>query len=633
MAQPKAKLDEDYVKRYILAAREEAYDSKRDRMSLNENNYDMFQLRHDFSHKKEGQSTEILSKQRMGTLQIVSFFQQALVDIGEWWRVVPLDGSDGSAMPIRPEEIQKLTNYMLKKANYFSHVGQMVQSAVLGALGISKVYGYLCPKPKYKSRAEGKGKSYKKIVVTVEDKTWELGFSVIRQENYYPDPTGSKTYRVEDQFIDLTEVRRYAEGDYAIYDMSVVDKLQPYGGTNDIQDVKKAREDGQNIAYRGMRPRVKITEFWGDIVDEHTGEMMMENCVCTLANDQYVIRKPTPNPLWHQKSPYVTAPLIEVANSEWHVSIMDAATQHNRALIELFNLTLDSAMMQAHGIKQLRTDWLLDPKQVSDGIRAGDTIQVSNACPPGMKALESVVVGEVSPQTMPIMNLVSQELNASMLSNDLRQGVMPFRQVKATEVVEASNTITSVFQGIAKNVEAKLVLPELQMSWETIAQNWDLIDIDTFKSLFGPERGEVLAQMKPQDVFVNTMNGIKFEVFGISLTLGKAQDFRKLQMLLQTIGASEVLIEEFVKKYDFGKLLGEILTSLDIDKKKIETDHISQQMGAAGPSTQQPGGAPGSSPNQMSQVPQASAGSMSDIFQQPNFPGSSALANARGGPQ
>lgn len=629
----KAKLDEDYVKRYILACREESYEAKRTRMDLNRNNFDMYHLRHDFSHKKEGQSTEILSKQKMGTEQIRSFFQQALVDIGEWWHVVPLDGTDGSAMPIRPEEIQHLTNYMLKLANYFSHVGNMVQFAVLGALGISKMNGCLKPKPKYKTKAEGKGKSYKKTVVAVEDKTWELELNIVRQENYYPDPTGSKRHIVEDQFMDLTDIRKYSEGEYAIYDLSVVDKLEPWNGGLDVQEYKKSREQGQNLPYRTMRPRAKLTEFWGDIVDEHTGEMLMENCVCTLANDQHVIRKPTPNPLWHQKKPYIAAPLLEVANSEWHTAIMDAATQHNRALIELFNLTLDSAMMQAHGIKQLHTDWLLDPKQVSDGVKAGDTLQVSSACGPGQKVLESVVTGEISSQTMPILNLVSQELNASMLSNDLRQGVMPFRQVKATEVVEASNTITSVFQGIAKNVETKMILPELQMAWETIAQNWDLIDPDTFKALFGAQRGEELSQMKPQDVFVATMNGIKFEVFGISLTLGKAQDFRKLQMLLQTIGASEVLIEEFTKKYDFGKLLGEILTSLDIDKKKIESDQISQQMGQApqGQSMQQPGGAPGASPDQMSQVPQASAGSMSDIFQQPNFPGSPAIANARGG--
>lgn len=627
------KLDESYCVRYVLACREEAYEAKRNRMTLNRDNFDMYHLRHDFSHKKDGQSTEILSKQKMGTEQIRSFFQQALVDIGEWWRAVPSDGSDGSNMPIRPEEIQKLTNYFLKQCNYFSHVGNMVQFAVLGALGISKCHGYLCPKPKFRTKASGKGSTYKKTVVATEDKTWELQFDIVRQENWYPDPTGSKRYRIEDQYIDLTLLRQYAEGEDSYYDKAVVDKLQSWNDGQDLQEYKKAREQGQNTPTRTMRPRVKVTEFWGDIVDEKTGEMLFENCVMTLANDNFVIRKPMPNPLWHQSDPYVAAPLLEVANSEWHTAIMDAATKHNRALIEIFNLTVDSAMMSAHGIKQLRTDLLLDPKQASDGIRPGDTLQVTSACQPGQKVIEAVITGEVSPQTLQIMNIVNQELNASMLSNDLRSGVMPFRQVKATEVVEASNTITSVFQGIAKNVETKMILPELQLAWETTAQNWDLIDAEVFKSLFGAERGEQLSQLKPQDVFVATMNGIKFEVYGISLTLSKAQDFRKLTTLLQTIGSSEVLIEEFVKRYDFGKLLGEILTALDIDKKKIETDQVSQQLAAVpgGPGMQQPGGAPGGMPQQMSQIPQAGAGSLADIFGQKPFPGSPAVAARSGG--
>jgi hypothetical protein len=625
------KLTDSYVKRYVNSCREEAYQSKTSRMALNRDNYDMYHLRHDFSHKKDGQSTEILSKQKMAVEQIKSFFQQALCDLGEWWRAVPADGSSGELMLIRPEEIQKLTNHMLQKANYFSHVGNSVQSALLGSLAVTKVHGCMESKPKYKVRSEGRGKSFKKYVEAVEDKTWQLALDIIRQENYFPDPTAEKgRYRIEECYLDLTTVRQLSEEPYAIFDKEVVKNLQPWTGGDSLQEMKKSREQGQNTVVGSMRPRVKLTEFWGDIVDDKTGEVLFENCVVTIANDTHIIRKPTQNPLWHQRAPIIAAPLLEVANSVWHTALMDAATKHNRSLIEIFNLVLDAAMMQVHGIKQLRTDVLADPKQVSDGIRAGDTLQVTSALPAGAKVLEPLIAVEIPAQAMNVMNVLSQEFNASALTNDLRQGVMPFRAVKATEVVEASNTITSVFQGLAKNVEAKLIQPELELSWMTIAQNWDLIDREVFISLFGKERGEFLSQIDPQDVFVNTVNGVRFEVYGITLTLGKTQDFRKLTTLLQTIGSSEVLIEEFTKRYDFGKLLGEIMTSLDLNKKKLEVDQATQalsQGGGGDPLAQ--AGAPGA-PNQMSQVPQAGAGSLADIFQQPNFPGSPALAG-RGG--
>ncbi len=633
------KLDESYVRRFVLACRNEAEEAKRDRMLMNRDSYNMYHLRHDFSHKREGQSLEVLSKQKMAVEQTKSFFQQALVDLGDWWRCVPQnDAATGEEMQITPEEVQKITNWMLKKADYYSHVGNAVQSALLGALAITSIGGKMASKPKFTVRKEGRGKNYRKYVEKTEDQSWELCLEIIRQENYYPDPTGAGLYEIIDSFVDLSEVLRLSEGEDAIYDPAEVAKIKPFSGDEADQSFKKAKEQGQNVTQAGMRPRVKITECWGTIIDDKTGEVMCSNCVTTIANDDQIIRKPTPNPLWHQGRPINSAPLIEVANSVWHTALMDAPTKHNRALIEIFNLVLDAAMMEVHAIKQLRTDCVKNPEKLSDGIKPGSTIEVTSALPVGATVLEAITTVKIPREALEIMNILQQEFNSSALTNDLRQGVMPFRQVKATEVVEASNTITSVFQGVAKNVETRLIQPELQLAWQTTAQNWDLIDKEVFISLFGPERGEELSQMAPQDVFVNTVNGLKFEVYGITLTLGRNADFKKWMQLLQTIGSSEVLIEEFTKKYDFGKLLGEILTSLDLSKKKIELDATAQQMNAApqgpAPAPQgaqaQPGGAPGAGPNPQSQIPQAAAGSLASIFGTPNFPGSPALAG-RGG--
>jgi len=310
----------------------------------------------------------------------------------------------------------------------------------------------------------------------------------------------------------------------------------------------------------------------------------------------------------------------------WHYALMDAPTKHSRALIELYNLIIDSTMKSVHGINQLRVDMLDDAAQVSGSIPWGTTLKVNSMLPPGAKVMESVIVGEVPQKSLDVLNLIQQELNSSSLTNDLRQGVMPFRAVKATEVVEASQTITSVFQGIAKNVEARLIQPELEKAWQTVCQNLDKISKEELQALFGRERGEQISQMQPEAVFVATVNGVKFQVFGVSMTLSKAQDFRKLTTLLQTVAGSEVLLEEFVKKYDFSKVLGEIMTSLDIDKSKMELPEIKQaRMGGAEMGGQVP------QPNQMSQTPGAGSGSLADIFaggpamQSTQFPGSRAL--------
>ena len=610
------KLTNEYCKRYILACRDESEMSKDNRMSLNRDNFSMYQLEHDFNHKAKGQSKEILSKVRNSVEQIKAFFQQALADLDDWWSMQARDGSDGSAMLIRPEEAQKLTNYMLKTADYFNHIGKTVQLGLLGSLSITRVHGEMYNKPRFTVRKEGKNKGYRKSVEVEDQKAWRLRFDEIRQEDYYPDPLGDKLYEIAECELDMHIVKALAEGDDAIYNKAAVEQLKPWGD-GDLQREKRARETGQNNPVRSMRPRVKITELYGNIIDEETGDILLENCLVTLANDDVIIREPVENPHWHQRSTIVAAALIEVANSVWGIALMDAGTKHNRSLTELFNLMLDSAMKTVWGINQIRIDDLADPKQITDGIAWGTNLKINSSMPPGTKVMEPVVTGEVSGEVFNLFNLLNQETLTSMMTNDLRMGAQSMRAVKATEVVAAENSITSVFQGIAKNFEEKKVQPELELTWLTIAQNWDLIDRETFISLFGRERGEQLAGLSPQDIFVETVNGFRFEVFGISKTLRRQADFRKWTTLLQIVGGSEVLIEAFLARYSFEKLMGEIMTSIDIDKSKIEQDQQTRaqnNVGAAA-SISQPGGAPGALPDMMSQTPAPpSASSPLDAF-------------------
>ncbi len=159
-------------------------------MLLNRDNFAQYQLEHNFEHKQEGQSREVLSKVRNAVESSKSFFQQALADLDDWYRIVARDGTDGIGMPITPSEMQTLMNYMLKQCDYFSHVGFSTQLGLLGSLAVSEVGGEMVPKPKFKTKAEGRGSKYKKHVVVTEDKAWELRFSTIRQEDYFPDPNG-----------------------------------------------------------------------------------------------------------------------------------------------------------------------------------------------------------------------------------------------------------------------------------------------------------------------------------------------------------------------------------------------------------------------------------------------------------
>lgn len=591
----KVKITDSEVIKWILACRDEADEAKRDRMQMNRENYDAFHLRYDFSHKEEGQSREVLAKQAMAVEQNKSFFQQSLADFGEWWKANAAYPDADLIMPIRSHEITKVCDHLLEEANYFSHVGNSIESAMLGALVISKLSGCRKKKPKFVARKKGRGKALKRWVDKIDDETWIPRFSVVRQDNYYPDPDGKGLYEIEDSWVDYHELLEMAEYDED-FDLAMIRSL-PTGGTIDAEEQSgRARETGQNTTNSSHRRKVKLTEYWGTILDPSSGREAYCNIQAIVADDTHLILPPRPNPLWSQESPYTVSPLMEVANSVWHKAPMDAPTKYEHAMTEMYNLFVDAGIRQVHAVSQIRSDWLKDPAQVSDGIPPGAALDVNSFAPPGAKVLEPLTQVQIPPDAFNIYGIMEQGFNSSAMTNEFRANPGQ-SNASATAIVEASQTITSVFRGMSKNYEARQSQKELEKLWKLTAQNWDLIDKEIFVSLFGRQRGEELAQIPAEEIFAGTVAGTKFKVFGITMTLAKAQDFQKLTTLLQTIAASPVLMEEYVKKYDIGKTLGEIMTALNIDKQKLEIPQAVQNTMA--PPQE---GVPLAEPNQMSQV-------------------------------
>lgn len=589
----------------ITNYRNEATEAKRSRMDMNKENFDAYHLRQDWSHKKKGQSREFLPKVSTAVEQNSSMIQQGLMDIGEWFSVDAQLGIDPDTLAIKPSDIYKLTYRQLEKDGFVKKVGDAVKLGMLGGLIIAKVGGKYANKPKYVVEKELKKGKYTQKLVKKTDKAWQLDIQLIRQEDYYPDPTGRGLYEMCDSYMDLWQVKALSEGDDAIYDAEAVSQLSgSFDDSGTDQAWNKSRETGQDVANAGFRKQVKITEIWGSLLDSE-GNICYENHVCTIANDRFVIQKPMPNPWWHQESPFVTAPLLSVPHAVWPKAIMDAATRLNIAYNEVFNLLLDSGIMSVHGIKQIRMDWLEDPSQVSDGVGQGDTIKVNNSAPVGAKALESVFTGGQPSEATNILGMLGQEQSAAMFTNEIRSGGADMKNVRATAVVENSQALNNMANGIIKNLEGDedsgFITRVLAKSWKCIAQNMDDMDSKEVETLLTREKAQMLLSMGREQIFADTVQSCKFRVFGVSAVMNKMKEFTKLQAMLQTIFSNPMLTEAFMQKYSIPKLLTEIMRELDIKTFKLEADVTEGgNLEAAAPVGNE-------APNTQSQIPQAAA--------------------------
>lgn len=586
---------DEYVQ-IITTFRDIAKNAKQNRMDLNAENFNVYHLKQDYTDKIKGQSREFLAKQATITEEFTTFIQQGLVDQRKWFSIEKLPGAPQSV--ITPEIAEKILQYQLEKNGIYNYIGDMIKLGALGSLMISKVGGKYVPVPTYKAESivdeQGKRKfSLKKKI----KKKWQLSLGLTRQEDFYPDPTGDGLYIIEEMEMDYHTLLQIAEKNPDSYDVSAVKELQASPMLD--QRAKKSRETNQNDNLSTNRKRIKVTEFWGTLVDEE-GNVKFENCVCTIANDHIVIRKPEDNPLWHGDHPYVHNPIIRVPKSVWHKALADAPTMHNKALNDLYNLMLDGGMMEAHGIKQIHENWLEDPDQISDGIPAGTTLRLNTTAPPQGKVVEQVATGTVGDNALEMFNITYTELASAYMSNQFRQGVLPDRSVKATEIVASNNALTGVFSGIVKVIETGQMTDLLRKSWLTTIQNLEDFDDPELVDLIGEQAAMQLRSMSPEERFAETATGFKFKVYGLSVVMNKMNDFRKIVTLLQTIGSDPNLMQAFAAKYSMGKLLGEIVKSLDIDVDKIKADEEDPQV-------VNPQDKGGGSQGDMSQIPQAQA--------------------------
>lgn len=585
----------------------EAEEAKRMRMEMNRRNWDIYHLRADWSHKQRGQSREFIPKQKLAVEQITQFVHQALVNLDRWFSV---SKAPGNTQPLMTEaEVTLVLEAQLKHAQYFLHVQDSVKSGLLESLMTSKLGGKMVQKRRFKATV----RAAERMLERESGEVWQLSFERVRADDYFPDPTGEGLYEIQQTEVDVHVLRELAEQDPQTWNAEAVEHCLEEHFRVETRTFDKAKEQGQNVAQSSYRKRVLLHEMWGTIVNER-GEVLYEDVVCVVANRRWLVRKPVhyQDLYWHGQRPLVVAPFIRVAGSVWHAALMDAPTYLNVAQNELFNLMLDGALMDVFGIKQLRPGWLENAEDVADGIAPGMTLKVSNQCPPGMKVLERVDTGAVSNGSMQMYQVLNSEQLAAGMSNELRMGAAPERAVKATEVVEANQSLTAMLQGLTSTLEADKIQPELEQAWALCCQYFHDMDEAELKALLGDKRARELLAIPRSEFYARTVGGYDFSVFGLSQTMHRQQDFRKYSMLMQTIMTTPAVAEEVQKDYSIAKVAKAMVKTMGIREEEILADPADQAMNRAAQAA--PSGALPGAPNMLSQVPQAAGAEQAAAF-------------------
>lgn len=553
--------DEDRIVQVIRAYKREAEAARRTRMAKNRINWQVYMGEQDWSYKQEGQSTEFIPKLAEAADQFCAYAKRALTQFGDWFSI---DAPRVSALT--GDQLRELLKYQLTEIlvarNKYQHISVIISNALkmglLESLIVLKVHGFRVKNSRY--YAEPGSNTLKESV----RRPWRLRMDIVPTEDYYPDPTGRNLYEIHSVERDLADVIEMAEA--GLYDKKIIETVHEDFEKEDYQR-KRARKGQDQADTPKFRRRCVIDECWGTILSED-GLVEHENIVSAVMNDKYLIRAPEKNPFWHGESPFVVGRLVQTPDTVWSKAMYDDAAQLNIALNELFNLILDGGIAEVWGVRQVRTDWLEDPRQVAGGIPQGATLAVKGDAPVNGKVVEKVSEGSVPANAMQVYSLVDREGQAASLMNDIRMGFLPPRAVKATEVVATEQSTGNVMDSIVSDIETEVIACGLKKAMLCSLQFSDQLIGGEVIDAIGNEAAFELWSMTPAERFA-MFSGSKIKVFGLSATMARARDFQKIMALMQAVITNPLLMQSFVQKFSPDKTLETMLKSLNINPESL----------------------------------------------------------------
>ena len=550
----------------VLRCREEASDAKQTRLRKNSRNMEAYLGRQDWSYKQDGQSTEFIPKTSVSVESMGNFIKRGLIKFGDYYSV---ETDYELSQLVNGAQLRAILNNFLndlwegnnKSTTFPLVVSDAIKMGLLNSLIILKVHGGEAATRKF-GYIRGK-RGEEDTLQMEEDVTWKLRIDLVQPEDYYPDPTGAGLYEIHSVERDLHQVLEAAEE--GVYDKSVVDQLVGTDFKKPEDEERSERDRNQDeTTPPAFRKRVVLDEFWGTLL-KSDGSVAHRNCVCTVANKRFLIRKPEPNPFWHQMSPFIAEPIVRIPWSVWGKALFDDAVSLNLAQNELFNLILDGGMAAVWGTRQIRLEDLEDPGQVAGGLKQGMTLAVKQTLPHNAKVVETVSTGDVPQDSMQIYEALDREYNAAVYTNELKLGSLPSKQVRATEVVESSNSQAITLDGLTADIERKVIDRALYLAWCNVLQNADAFEGQMMTSVTNRSVANMIMRASPEERFALFGGRTQFRTFGLSATMSKSLDFQKFMSMMQAVQLNPMLFEAFMMKFSPDRALTTIMTKLNIN--------------------------------------------------------------------
>lgn len=535
----KRKLTDDEIVAQISALRQEAYE--RDILIRNTwlACYAIYRNKADFLDKAPWQSKLMFSKAFAAVKQATANVMRLLMSSEQWVTVEP-----GEAKPGLDQIAPYIEKVVLKLAATASFRDELRDGLDFGfSIGQTVIKGeWRYSDRTYVSLEQGRdGSSETPQNPTLKPKTRQEGHLELTSIDPFHMWFGPRTkgkrdidWSIEESYADLPALKAQ-EG------FKNLDKLT--GTTMESSDITrsydKARKDKRD-APETQRKSVHLLEFYGDLVDPESNEIVEKNQHIIIGNRKEVIKQED-NPYWDGLPPYIVSSPLKVAGRFPGQGVLEMALPVLNETNKLGQQMADFMSFTVVPMLEVEAQALENPDgDLQTGVQPGKVFY--------RRAGAQQAVSPVQMPTLPSSAFnfqieLDKETQRSTFITETVQGLTDAKgETTATEINATQQQSSVLISDIGATLEDTLLGPLAELIWSRAFQFIDSTSKPTWTELIGNvpvpggqiPLGTILDQM-PRNMRIPIIQGrYNFTAHGLSRAIQRNQNRSNLLNFLQT---------------------------------------------------------------------------------------------------
>src|SRR5579863_2766975 len=293
-----------------------------------------------------------------------------------------------------------------------------------------------------------------------------------------------------------------------------------------------ARYDKRMIPAEHYRKQALLWEFWGDLIDTHTQEIVARNKHIIIANRTTII-KMEENQYWDGLPPYVIFSPLVVAGRFPGQGLLEMNMHVKDGVDRLAQMQEDHLKFSVIPMMEVEASALENPEgDMQTGVQPGKVFYKRPGS--GANAVQGVQFPQLSAASFNMQQELSKEYQRGTFITDQAQGILDVKgETTATEVQQTQLQSTLMLSDIAQCIEDGCLTFVAEKIWSRAFQFIDATTSPTWAELLGPIGGFLDSLPQAQRITL-TQGRYNFVAHGLSRALENQQNLSKYKDLLMT---------------------------------------------------------------------------------------------------